>query len=68
VAFVRMTQHDVVRAKIVADIVSAYERADDTNGSRPPSTARAGRARPASRPGHEPHAGRASPGERSDGG
>jgi len=28
VAFVTLTQHDVVRARIVADIVAAYERAD----------------------------------------
>ena len=33
VAFVHLTRHDVVRAKIVADIVSAYEAADAT----PPS-------------------------------
>jgi phosphate starvation-inducible PhoH-like protein len=39
VAFVNLTQRDVVRARIVADIVAAYERADagsssaqDTNG------------------------------------
>jgi phosphate starvation-inducible protein PhoH and related proteins len=33
-AFVRLTQRDVVRARIVADIVSAYERAD-LNGAHP---------------------------------
>ena len=38
-AFVHLTQRDVVRARIVADIVSAYERADEANG------AGAGRAR-----------------------
>jgi phosphate starvation-inducible PhoH-like protein len=32
-AFVHLTQRDVVRARIVADIVSAYERADEANGS-----------------------------------
>jgi phosphate starvation-inducible protein PhoH and related proteins len=33
VAFVHLNQRDVVRARIVADIVSAYERAGDMNGS-----------------------------------
>ncbi len=32
-AFVHLTQRDVVRARIVADIVSAYERADEANGA-----------------------------------
>jgi phosphate starvation-inducible protein PhoH and related proteins len=32
-AFVHLTQRDVVRARIVADIVSAYERADESKAS-----------------------------------
>jgi len=43
-AFVHLTQRDVVRARIVADIVSAYERAD-LNGTRPGSR-RSGRDDP----------------------
>ncbi len=43
-AFVHLTQRDVVRARIVADIVSAYERADEANGSSPGSANRTNRA------------------------
>jgi len=43
-AFVHLTQRDVVRARIVADIVSAYERAE-AHGTRPGSR-RAGRDDP----------------------
>ncbi len=32
ISFVRLTRRDVVRHKIVADIVAAYERLDDANG------------------------------------
>jgi len=42
-AFVHLTQRDVVRARIVADIVSAYERADDANGAGRPVAGRSGR-------------------------
>jgi phosphate starvation-inducible PhoH-like protein len=34
-AFVHLSGADVVRHKIVADIVAAYERADSANGERP---------------------------------
>jgi phosphate starvation-inducible PhoH-like protein len=34
-AFVHLTGADVVRHRIVADIVAAYERADSSNGERP---------------------------------
>ena len=49
-AFVHLTQRDVVRARIVADIVSAYERADEANGSGPAAAGRpqrSGGSRPA---------------------
>jgi phosphate starvation-inducible PhoH-like protein len=64
-AFVHLTQRDVVRARIVADIVTAYERADAdaANGT--------GRAtgRPARGDGNRPsRAGRGSRGGRPDGG
>ena len=61
VAFVHLTQRDVVRARIVADIVSAYERADVASGTVHASTTHAPRAaagggRP-SRPGRGPRGG-----------
>jgi phosphate starvation-inducible protein PhoH and related proteins len=34
VAFVTLTKRDVVRARIVADIVAAYERADGNSSGR----------------------------------
>jgi phosphate starvation-inducible PhoH-like protein len=34
VMFVNLTQRDVVRARIVADIVAAYERASDVGTAR----------------------------------
>jgi phosphate starvation-inducible PhoH-like protein len=34
-AFVHLSGADVVRHRIVADIVAAYERADSSNGERP---------------------------------
>jgi phosphate starvation-inducible PhoH-like protein len=34
--FVRLTSKDVVRHKIVQDIVDAYERHDDDSGTPPP--------------------------------
>ncbi len=43
-AFVHLTQRDVVRARIVADIVSAYERADEANGAGPGAVSRTNRA------------------------
>jgi len=33
-AFVRLTSQDVVRHRIVQDIVNAYERANDTGAAR----------------------------------
>ena len=36
IAFVHLTRRDVVRHKIVADIVDAYERADATSGTDGP--------------------------------
>jgi phosphate starvation-inducible PhoH-like protein len=42
-AFVQLTQRDVVRARIVADIVSAYERADEANGKGPGAVSRTNR-------------------------
>ncbi len=48
-AFVHLTQRDVVRARIVADIVSAYERADDANGTGRGAAARTGRGAAARR-------------------
>jgi phosphate starvation-inducible PhoH-like protein len=63
-AFVHLTQRDVVRARIVADIVSAYERADDVNGSGRGEGNRANRAgggRP-SRVGRGAHGGKADGG------
>ena len=42
-AFVHLTQRDVVRARIVADIVSAYERAAEANGSGPGAVSRTNR-------------------------
>jgi phosphate starvation-inducible PhoH-like protein len=63
-AFVHLTQRDVVRARIVADIVTAYERADEANGSGPGGGGRGGRGG-ASRGGR---AGRAEQGGQSRGG
>jgi phosphate starvation-inducible PhoH-like protein len=62
-AFVQLTQRDVVRARIVADIVSAYERADDVNGSGrgEPTRGNRGSGR-SSRPGRGGH------GAKTDGG
>src|SRR5580700_3487285 len=51
VAFVNLTQRDVVRARIVADIVAAYERATDANGSGPGAPGRTKRG--GSRPSHQ---------------
>jgi phosphate starvation-inducible PhoH-like protein len=46
-AFVHLTRQDVVRARIVADIVSAYERVDEAkanaNGAGPGAVSRTGR-------------------------
>ena len=61
VAFVHLTKHDVVRARIVADIVSAYERAGDVNGAGSGGEAgrvRAGRGNRAREGGHPPRAAR----------
>jgi len=63
-AFVQLTQRDVVRARIVADIVSAYERADAVNGSGRGGPARTNRA-DGSRPSRS---GRGSYGRQADGG
>jgi phosphate starvation-inducible protein PhoH and related proteins len=62
-AFVHLTQRDVVRARIVADIVSAYERADEANGAARGAgrTDRGGSGRP-SRPGRASRGGRAGGG------
>jgi hypothetical protein len=62
-AFVHLTQRDVVRAKIVADIVSAYERADDVNGSARGDGGRANRGG-----GRPSRAGRGAHGGDTDGG
>jgi phosphate starvation-inducible PhoH-like protein len=63
-AFVQLTRRDVVRAKIVADIVSAYERADDANGSGRVEVNRADRGGG----GRPSRAGRAAHGGKTDGG
>ena len=62
-AFVHLTQRDVVRARIVADIVSAYERADDVNGSGRGEGGRANR----SGGGRPSRAGRGAHGGKPDG-
>jgi phosphate starvation-inducible PhoH-like protein len=70
-AFVRLTQHDVVRARIVADIVLAYERADDANGSGPAGPDRTASGTGRSQKGRASHAARtpgATHGDRTDGG
>jgi len=43
-AFVHLTQRDVVRARIVADIVSAYEKADEAKGSGHAAVSRTNRS------------------------
>jgi phosphate starvation-inducible PhoH-like protein len=59
VTFVHLTQGDVVRARIVADIVSAYEAADAAALSQNGAPGRSGRGAPKGgrpgRPGRAPH-------------
>jgi phosphate starvation-inducible PhoH-like protein len=62
VAFVHLTQRDVVRARIVADIVSAYERATDVNGAAKGDRA----ARDGLSAGRASRAGRGAHGRRHD--
>jgi len=63
-AFVHLTQRDVVRARIVADIVSAYEKADEAKGAGHGAlsrTNRGGSGRP-SRAGRQEHGGQSAGG------
>ena len=64
VAFVHLTQRDVVRHRIVADIVAAYERADEMERAAGDAVGAARLGDPAGAEGTEPKAG----GEASDGG
>ncbi len=60
VHFASLTSADVVRHRLVTDIVDAYERWDAAQEIEPPRAT----ARPSGRPGRGPHQGRPTRGRR----